>query len=73
MTYLLSRTAQITALCSPDDSNGSSAGTAQASRSGGNHLGQSLLFEAFLRLHHLADHGPTPEAFTFKHRFPPPD
>jgi hypothetical protein len=29
--------------------------------------------EAFRRLRHLADHGPTPEAFTFKQRFPPPD
>ena len=28
--------------------------------------------EAFRRLELLADHGPTPEAFTFKQRFPPP-
>ena len=28
--------------------------------------------EAFRRLHLLADDGPTPEAFTFKHRFPSP-
>jgi hypothetical protein len=25
------------------------------------------------RLRHLADHGPMPDAFTFKQRFPPPD
>jgi len=29
--------------------------------------------QAFDRLRRLADHGPTPEAFTFKQRFPPPD
>ncbi len=28
--------------------------------------------DAERRLQHLHDHGPTPEAFTFKHRFPPP-
>ena len=28
--------------------------------------------EAFRRLELLADHGPTPEAFTFKQRFAPP-
>jgi hypothetical protein len=28
--------------------------------------------EALRRLRLLADHGPTPEAFTFKQRFPPP-
>lgn len=28
--------------------------------------------EAFRRLRLLADDGPTPEAFGFKHRFPPP-
>jgi hypothetical protein len=28
--------------------------------------------EAERRLRHLDDHGPTPEAFTFKQRFPPP-
>jgi hypothetical protein len=28
--------------------------------------------EAERRLRHLADHGPTPEAFTFKQRFPAP-
>lgn len=29
--------------------------------------------EALRRLELLAQRGPTPEAFTFKHRFPPPD
>lgn len=29
--------------------------------------------DALRRLRLLADHGPTPEAFTFKYRFPPPD
>jgi hypothetical protein len=29
--------------------------------------------DAELRLDHLRAHGPTPYAFTFKHRFPPPD
>ena len=29
--------------------------------------------EALERLGHLAAHGPTPDAFTFKQRFPPPD
>jgi hypothetical protein len=28
--------------------------------------------EAEARLDHLREHGPTPEAFTFKQRFPPP-
>jgi hypothetical protein len=28
--------------------------------------------EAMARLQHLRDHGPSPEAFTFKQRFPPP-
>ncbi len=27
--------------------------------------------EALARLDHLTTHGPTPDAFTFKHRFPP--
>lgn len=27
--------------------------------------------EAIERLHHLRDHGPTPHAFTFRHRFEP--
>ena len=29
--------------------------------------------EAEARLNHLTSHGPTPYAFTFKQRFPPPD
>ncbi len=29
--------------------------------------------EAFRRLRHLAEHGPTSGAFTFKQRYPPPD
>jgi hypothetical protein len=29
--------------------------------------------EALRRLELLAQRGPTPEAFTFKHRFPPPE
>jgi hypothetical protein len=29
--------------------------------------------DAERRLRHLHEHGPTPEAFTFKQRFPPPD
>jgi hypothetical protein len=31
------------------------------------------IHDALRRLRHLADHGPTPEAFTFKQRFPAPD
>jgi hypothetical protein len=29
--------------------------------------------DALARLQRLADHGPAPDAFTFKQRFPPPD
>ena len=31
------------------------------------------IHDALARLRTLSDHGPTPDAFTFKQRFPPPD
>ena len=31
------------------------------------------IHDALRRLRHLSEHGPTPEAFTLKQRFPPPD
>jgi len=31
------------------------------------------IHDALARLRTLTDHGPTPDAFTFKQRFPPPD